>query len=324
MVIQNRLSTTNTANIQSEPSRSDAAVSVQRDRSIVTDRRKPRSSRRPPAQNRPDSGPARRAGGGRPAVDGDLLFGRHAVEAALRNPARPVTRIWCAGDASAEIEAFAATLEPSRRKALPDPTPVDRPTLDEMLPAGAVHQNLAAAVGPLPAPSLADLCARWAGEPDVLVVVLDQVTDPHNVGAVLRSAAAFGARAVVVQDRHAPPATGTLAKSASGALELVPLVRETNLARALVRLQEAGFWCIGLAEQGGDQLAEVRLDGRCALVLGAEGTGLRRLVRETCDVLARLPTLPPMPSLNVSAAAAVALYEAFRSRSGASDGASGN
>jgi 23S rRNA (guanosine2251-2'-O)-methyltransferase len=160
--------------------------------------------------------------------------------------------------------------------------------------------------------SLDELMDGLEGRDSAVVLVLDQVTDPHNVGAVLRSAAAFGAVAVVVQDRHAPDESGVLAKSASGALERMPLLREVNLARALDRLKEGGFWCAGLAADGPVTLAQAKLSGRVALVLGSEGEGMRRLVRERCDAIVRLPITEAVESLNVSNAAAVALYELAR------------
>jgi 23S rRNA (guanosine2251-2'-O)-methyltransferase len=187
---------------------------------------------------------------------------------------------------------------------------MDRPALDAALPRGAVHQGIAVLVAPLPEP---DLAAILPPEPaPALVVVLDQVTDPHNVGAVMRSAVAFGAHAVIVTERHAPEETGTLGKSASGALEHIPLLRVVNLVRTLEELKHAGFWIVGLAGEAKQTLAEAKLTGRIALVLGAEGDGLRRLTREHCDLQVRLPMSGRMPSLNVSNAAAVALYELAR------------
>jgi 23S rRNA (guanosine2251-2'-O)-methyltransferase len=185
----------------------------------------------------------------------------------------------------------------------------DRALLDSLLP-GTVHQGIALDAAPLPETHLNDLLAKQPR----LLVVLDQVTDPHNVGAILRSAAAFGAEGVILTERHAPGMTGTLAKTASGALEHVPLVPVVNLARALEQLREAGFWCIGLAEEGEKSLGAHDLSGATALVLGAEGDGLRRLTRERCDALAKLPTQGAIGSLNVSNAAAIALYEAKRQR----------
>ena len=191
---------------------------------------------------------------------------------------------------------------------------VSKTEIDKHLPAGAVHQGIIAQVEPLPALHIDDLIALAQGQDNAIIVVLDQVTDPHNVGAILRSAAAFGALGVVVPDRHAPEETTALAKSASGALERMPLVRVTNLARALDELKDGGFWICGLAADGAVSLAEAKLTGKIALALGAEGDGLRRLTRETCDHLVRLPMVGNMESLNVSNAAAVALYEFVRLR----------
>ena len=185
---------------------------------------------------------------------------------------------------------------------------LDRPGLAALLPEGAVHQGLALEVEPLERGDLDDLLRAADGVRRAVVVVLDQVSDPHNVGAVLRAAAAFEALGVVVAAHGGPRPTGALAKAASGALDLVPLIEETNLARALERFKEAGFWCCGLDEHAPLLLADLDLGARVALVFGAEGSGLRRLVRERCDYLARLPTSAAMPSLNVSAATAVALY----------------
>ncbi|MCR6633253.1 MAG: 23S rRNA (guanosine(2251)-2'-O)-methyltransferase RlmB [Magnetospirillum sp.] len=177
------------------------------------------------------------------------------------------------------------------------------------MPPGAVHQGVGALCEPLPAPAIEDIARDGAQRDHAVIMVLDQVTDPHNVGAIVRSAAAFGALAVVVPDRHAPEETGALAKAASGALERLPLVRVTNVVRALEQLKEAGFWVAGMAGEAPGTLASQKLSGRIALVMGAEGEGLRRLTREHCDFLVKLPMTGAVESLNVSNAAAVALYE---------------
>ena len=165
---------------------------------------------------------------------------------------------------------------------------------------------------PLADLALEDVLDEVAEQTNAVVLILDQVTDPQNVGAIMRSAAAFNVAAVVVQDRHSPPETTAMAKAASGAIEIVPLVRVVNLARALEQLKQAGFWTAGLAGEATQTLAAANLTGKIALVLGAEGEGLRRLTREHCDILVKLPISPRMESLNVSAAAAVALYELAR------------
>ncbi|MBI1187094.1 MAG: 23S rRNA (guanosine(2251)-2'-O)-methyltransferase RlmB [Alphaproteobacteria bacterium] len=271
----------------------------------------------PRHQHRQGAVPSQPATGrqvGEPVDDPRRIYGRHAIAAALANERRRVVAIRHTPEAAGAIASLLDSLPAQRRAALPGPQPIERADLDAALPPGAVHQGMALEVEPLADVTIDDLIVEWDGRADVLVVVLDQVTDPHNVGAVLRSAAAFGAAAVLMQDRHGPPVTGTLAKSASGALDVVPLVRVVNLARSLRDLQECGFWCTGLAEEGTADLGDVDLAGRCALVLGAEGSGLRRLTRDTCDALARLPTDPPIGSLNVSAAAAVALYQARLAR----------
>lgn len=174
--------------------------------------------------------------------------------------------------------------------------------IDRLLSPDAVHQGLLAEADPLPSPDIEDL------NQEGMVLVLDQITDPHNVGAILRSAAAFAVKAIVTTARHSPEATGVLAKAASGALELVPMVTVQNLARALTELNERGFQTVGLDSEGTEDLADVTLREPLALVLGAEGKGLRQLTRETCSVVARLDMPGAIKSLNVSNAAVLSLY----------------
>ena len=239
------------------------------------------------------------------------LYGVHAVTQALLNSDRQHNRLLTTERGMAAIEK---TLSKAQKEGIqtPEVTLVESEDIDRLLPRDAVHQDLLLDTQPLEEVFLPDVLLH--AEKNACVVVLDQVTDPHNVGAILRSAAAFGAIAVVVQKLHAPDITGVLAKSASGAVEHVPIVREVNLSRAITQLQEAGFTCVGLAERGETTLAGCKLKGKVAIVLGAEGDGLRRLVAESCDTLARLPTGGEIGSLNVSNAAAVALYELARLR----------
>ncbi|MET1029322.1 MAG: 23S rRNA (guanosine(2251)-2'-O)-methyltransferase RlmB [Dongiaceae bacterium] len=241
------------------------------------------------------------------------LFGHHAVEAALQNPKRQIQRLARLSGELEQGDEGGIHLDPtSLDRLLPPWEMFDRTGLNRLLPDGAVHQGIAARVAPLPEVDLYEICDLAATREKAVVMILDQVTDPHNVGAILRSAAAFGALAVILTERHAAPESGTLAKSASGALEHVPLVRVGNLARAMKQLKEAGFWLAGLAAEGKSSLAEAKLSGKIGLVLGAEGPGLRRLTRDHCDLLVRLPTGGPIDHLNVSNAAAVALYEMVR------------
>lgn len=235
------------------------------------------------------------------------LYGAHPVLAALGNPNRRCHRLMITLEAERRLgDSLAAALADRA-----EPLSVERQERGELaapLPEGAVHQGLAMQVEPLEQPALADLLGIEEAAAQV-IVALDQVTDPQNVGAVLRSAAAFGATAVLAPERHAAPESGALAKAASGALERIPYVLETNLSRALDQLKAGGFWCLGLASESDVTLAEADTTARTVLVLGAEGSGLRRLTREHCDTLVRLPTRPAMGQLNVSNAAAVALYE---------------
>ena len=226
------------------------------------------------------------------------FWGKHAVAAALDNPDRKVLKAWTTREA-ANFMQFP-----------PEMTVVmaEAPDLGRMVPHDAPHQGVVIEVEPLEDIWLGDVLAE-APERAVLLV-LDQVTDPHNVGAILRSAAAFGVIGIVTQDRHSPPESGALAKAASGALERVPWVRVVNLARALEEIAEAGFWRIGLAGEAETDLKEALGPKRVALVLGAEGPGMRSNTREHCDALAKLPISSAVESLNVSNAAAVALYAA--------------
>jgi 23S rRNA (guanosine2251-2'-O)-methyltransferase len=240
-----------------------------------------------------------------PQTSGHWLYGLHAVRAALANPRRMLDRALLTTRAAAEIG------QPLLRR-VPHEI-VDNEAVGRALPPGSVHQGAALKCEPLPQRSLADILTLPASERRI-VLVLDQITDPHNAGAILRSAAAFGVTAVVVQDRHAPPESGVLAKAASGALDIVPIAAVVNIARAMDELGEAGFWRVALAGDGDTTLADAASGARdTALVLGSEGSGIRRLVRERCDAIATIPITPGMESLNVSNAAAVALYELRRS-----------
>jgi len=228
------------------------------------------------------------------------FWGRHPVSAALANPARTVRRVWGTREALAAFGGFPSDLPV---------TYAEVADLGRLVPQDAPHQGVVIEVDPLPDIWLADLLEESANEsPDRPLIVLDQVTDPHNVGAVLRSAAAFNAIGIVTQDRHAPSESGALARSASGALETVPWVRVVNLARALDEIGEAGFWRIGLTGHTDRTLAQAIGSGRIALVLGAEGEGMRQNTEAHCDELAKLPISHKVESLNVSNAAAIALY----------------
>ena len=224
-----------------------------------------------------------------------ILYGWHTVTMALANPQRRIRKLTLTENAAKRLadENIATRVTPE----------IVRPQeIDRLLSPDAVHQGLLAEADPLPSPDIETLT------PEGMVLVLDQITDPHNVGAILRSAAAFAVKAIVTTARHSPEATGVLAKAASGALELVPMVTVQNLARALTALNERGFQTVGLDSEGSEDLSNVTLREPLALVLGAEGKGLRQLTRETCSVVARLDMPGEIKSLNVSNAAVLSLY----------------
>ena len=238
-------------------------------------------------------------GSGRASSGQVRLWGRHAVEAALKNPERSHRKLWATREGVESLDGE-----------LPEGFPVeyaDVADLGRLVAKDAPHQGLVLECAALEDLHLDDVLDADSGRP---IVFLDQVTDPHNVGAILRSAAAFDAVAIVTQDRHAPPESGVVAKSASGALEFVPWVRVVNLSRALQEAAEAGYWRIGLAGEAESDFAAALPAGPVAIVLGAEGEGLRHNVAEHCDTLAKLPISEAMESLNVSNAAAIALYAA--------------
>lgn len=236
---------------------------------------------------------------GKPKGGFPRFYGRHAVIAALANPDRIVRKVWGTREALGALD-------------LPPVLPIvyaDVADLGRMVPSDAPHQGIVAEVETLDEIWLGDVLE--AGQDDKRpILLLDQVTDPHNVGAILRSAAAFDALCIVTQDRHAPPESGVIARAASGALETVPWVRVVNLSRALDEIAEANYWRIGLDGEADTLLADAIGEARVALVLGAEGEGLRHNSMQHCDIIAKLPISPRMESLNVSNAAAIALYAA--------------
>lgn len=235
------------------------------------------------------------------------LFGFHAVREAWLNPAREIQALYLSPTGEAE---FSSILEEAHQKKLirPEPRIIEKSDFDHLTGRDVVHQGIALVASPLEEVFVQDIISVGAGKKRSVVLMLDQVTDPHNVGAILRSACAFGADGVIMQRRHAPELEGIVAKTASGAVEHIAVAYETNLSRTLETLSESGYTVIGLDEHADQSLADVTIPEKSVLVLGAEGEGMRRLIREHCDILATLPTKAPIASLNVSNAAAVALY----------------
>ena len=231
------------------------------------------------------------------------LYGVHAVESALTNPERRKYRLLVNQEWTTSYKVEGNEIVPEY---------VSRQDIERQLPLNAVHQGLALLVAPLSHVSIETICKN--ARDNSVVIVLDQVTDPRNIGAIMRSAFAFGASAVIVTDKYTPETTAAMAKAASGALDRLPLVRVTNLTRSLILLKKAGFWLAGLDANADQTIVQANFNGKLAIILGAEGSGLRRLTSQNCDYLVNIPIQKSTDSLNVSIAASIALYEVFRNR----------
>lgn len=265
----------------------------------------PAKQARTGAPGKPHSKPARNADAMRDTGGGYWLYGWHAVNAALANPERKVRRILASESAAPRLQL---------PRDLPAPQVLSPREMDHLLGNDAVHQGIAALVTPLPIYVLEDVL--HIADPTGPLVILDQVSDPHNVGAILRSAAAFGAVGVICPKDHSAPESAVMAKAACGALDMLPRVTVTNLASAMRDLQANGWWIIGLDGEATTLLPALKPSAKTVLVLGAEGKGMRRLTADLCDERARLPIDARMESLNVSNAAAIALYHLYASRHG--------
>ena len=258
----------------------------------------------------------------KPPQNGYFIWGRHAVFAALANPDRRIQQLYVAADSAESLETEIGHLDQQRKNDIPTPQMIERPRLDGIGKAGekAIHQGMAAAVWPLNPPHLEDFLAGLTASQDmttnpdtvssVRLLLLDQLSDPRNVGAIMRSARAFGVAGLITTFRNAAEENGVLARTASGALENVPLIRVVNLARTIEQLQGNGFLVAGLAGEGDVEVSALAAHKRLAIMLGAEGSGLRRLSRDHCDMLVRINISDDAKSLNVSNAAAIALYAA--------------
>jgi 23S rRNA (guanosine2251-2'-O)-methyltransferase len=241
-----------------------------------------------------------------------VLWGRHPTFGAINNPLREIYKIFCSENSFLNLHDHIQKINSNKSERLPRVEILSIQELNLLVPVEAVHQGFVVIVRELPDIGLDHFLDQHNTSSNFTLVILDQVTDPHNVGAILRSAAAFGAAGMIVQKRNAPEVDGVLAKSASGATEFLPVFRVTNISRTIRQLQEKEIWCLGLAGEAESSIVAAPIQGRIAVVLGAEGTGLRRLTREVCDQLVHLPTAAHFSTLNVSNAASIVLYEIKR------------
>ncbi len=241
----------------------------------------------------------------RPSKTTLILYGRHPVLAAVANPFRQISRILVTPENARDL--LAACDKAGRHRDIVNI--VERREIDKMLSPDTVHQGFAACCRELENPDIEDICRMADTKKNSHILILDQVTDPQNIGAIIRSCVAFDTLALIMQDKNAPLETGAMAKASAGMIEHLPLVRVTNLSRAISRLKEAGFWVIGMDGYAKTSVAELKKGGKTAIVMGSEGKGMRRLVEESCDLTVRLPISNKVESLNVSTAAAIILYE---------------
>ena len=236
---------------------------------------------------------------------GNILYGRHPVMAVLNNPRRRISKILCTKDNFDEIKAVCQQNKINTGII----NTVDKKDIDRGLPRDAVHQGFAVYCSELEDYSLEDICILADQKSRCHVLILDQVTDPQNIGAIIRSCVAFDTLALILQDKNSPAETGTMAKASAGTIEHLPICRVTNLSRAIQQLKDAGFWTIGMDGYAETYIDEVNKSGKTAIIMGSEGKGMRRLVEESCDMTVKLPISEKVESLNVSTAAAIALYE---------------
>ena len=229
-----------------------------------------------------------------------ILYGRHAVFAALENPNRKISKVLCTKENFDELKKYSKQFQINI---------VDRKEIDKALPPSSVHQGFALYCQPLDNIAIEDIIELSKDKTDCHVLILDQVTDPQNIGAIIRSCVAFNTIALIVQDKNAPQESGAMAKAAAGMLEHLPICKVTNLSRAIEQLKKSDFWTIGMDGYAKTTISELKKAGKNAIVMGSEGKGMRRLVEENCDITVKLPISQTVESLNVSTAAAIVLYE---------------
>ena len=234
-----------------------------------------------------------------------ILYGRHPVISAISNKQRIINTIFCTKENYEELKK--ACIQTERSINIIKIT--DKKEIEQILPRDSVHQGFAASVQPLPEYSIEEICDLAQERNNCHILILDQVTDPQNIGAIIRSCVAFNTLALIVQDKNSPTENGTMAKASAGMIEYLPICRVTNLSRTIEQLKQAGFWTVGMDGYASTTIGELKKGGKNAIIMGSEGKGMRRLVEEACDITVRLPISPKVESLNVSTAAAIVLYE---------------